>query len=155
MVYGRYAMMSEQETHHERDIGEGDRHATGQNLFSQDLFTQESPQGEKRQDTSVANAHDENCVSHEQVIKTNISLADGLITAFLQQTHDNSEKNVESLGILAGRIRVEDTSITISHVFIPDQTGDVTTCECRLEGGGRNAKIRSYSSRVDSHSSTV
>merc|ERR1712083_720384 len=53
-----------------------------------------------------------------------------LITRFLEIAKSNSDRNIETLGILGGKL--SQNKFTVTHLLIPKQTGKSDRCD--LEG---------------------
>lgn len=54
------------------------------------------------------------------------------VTTFLEAAAENTKKKIETIGILAGRIK--SNGLVISHVIIPKQTGTHKTCQPTDDG---------------------
>jgi hypothetical protein len=52
---------------------------------------------------------------------------------FAALSKDATDRNVETLGVLLGK--VDDTGVRlVSHLFVPQQTGDANSCEATTIG---------------------
>lgn len=64
-------------------------------------------------------------------ITYNMQIPCDTVSVFLDLAEQNTRDNIETLGILAGV--VADQNIHVTHLVIPKQKGDSTTCECLEE----------------------
>ena len=61
----------------------------------------------------------------KRVLRT-VSVPGDLITKFLEVAKVNSDKNIETLGTLGGRL--DNNNLRVTHLLIPKQTGHSDSC---------------------------